>query len=123
MLHIVILPGSVFIDAAHSRLQSVSANCEVSSSFAVAAATRATIRRDAGSLQHRRPRRSSTPSSVITVVMRVSAHRMRLERWRNFDEFDQHDELLGLVDQLLLGLDQQRVALHQAERRRGPARP
>ena len=29
---------------------------------------------------------------------------------------DQHDQFVGLVDQLLLGLDQQRIGLHQAER-------
>ncbi len=52
----------------------------------------------------------------MTVEMRESPHRIRLERFRNFEEFDQHHQFVRLVDQFLLGLDQQWVTLHQPER-------
>ena len=42
----------------------------------------------------------------MTVATRSSGHRIRLERLRELGGIDQHDQFVGLVDQLLLGLDE-----------------
>ncbi len=54
----------------------------------------------------------SMPSSVMMVWMRSSGQRMRLAAAAELAAVGQHDGLLGLAHQLLLGADQQRIGLH-----------
>ena len=60
--------------------------------------------------------RDETASSVMTVCDPLERAQDQARAAGEFRRVDEEHQFLGLVDQLLLGLDQQRIALHDADR-------